>query len=145
MRTQVVATVLFGVIALSSVSADAEESVAAQAGHNLYSEHCEVCHGLRGKGDGPLAEELRVPPADLTTIAKRRGGVFPEVELREIIDGRRHVRAHGVADMPLWGKFFSQDGADAAHEAQVRDKIDSLVVYLGSIQPPPLAKSARTR
>ena len=114
--------------------ASAEESVEAQAGHNLYSEHCEVCHGLRAQGDGPLAGELRVAPADLTTIAKRRGGVFPEVELREIIDGRRRVRGHGPANMPLWGDVFVRQKPGAEYEIEVRDKIQSLVTYLKSIQ-----------
>jgi mono/diheme cytochrome c family protein len=114
----------------------AEESVAAQAGHNLYEEHCYVCHGLRAAGDGPLAEELKVAPADLTKIAQRRGGVFPEVELREIIDGRRKLRGHGPANMPIWGKVFANQGAGAAHEAEIRDKVDSLVEYLLSIQNP---------
>jgi mono/diheme cytochrome c family protein len=111
-----------------------EESVAAQAGHNLYSQHCEVCHGLRGEGTGPLAEELRVAPADLTTIALRRGGVFPEAEIREIIDGRRRMRGHGPANMPLWGEVFAQGAADAQHEVEVRDRVSSLVEYLKSIQ-----------
>jgi mono/diheme cytochrome c family protein len=114
--------------------ANAQESTEAQAGHNLYEQYCMVCHGLRAHGDGELAEELRVAPADLTTIAKRRGGVFPEVELREIIDGRRRVRAHGPANMPLWGDVFSGQRADGQNEIEIRDKVSSLVVYLRSIQ-----------
>jgi mono/diheme cytochrome c family protein len=113
-----------------------EESVAAQAGHNLYEQHCMECHGIRGRGDGPLAEELKVAPADLTLIAKRRGGVFPEAELREIIDGRRRVRAHGPANMPIWGEVFAESAAGAQHEIEVRDRVNSLVVYLQSIQHP---------
>jgi mono/diheme cytochrome c family protein len=130
---------LFGVVAFALCIAGgspafAEESTEAQAGHNLYGQYCEVCHGLRGQGDGPLAVELRVAPADLTTIAMRRNGVFPEVEMREIIDGRRKVRAHGLENMPLWGKEFSRENAGAQYEDQVRDKVQSLVTYLKSIQ-----------
>ena len=122
-------------VAVPAVPAWAEgESVEAQAGHNLYSEHCEVCHGIRGRGDGPLAAELRVPPADLTLIAKRRGGVFPDVEIREIIDGRRKVRGHGPANMPLWGNVFKNDKAEGSYESEVRDRVTSLVTYLKSIQ-----------
>lgn len=125
---------LVGGFLLLGGPASSEESVTAQAGHNLYSQHCEVCHGLRAEGTGPLAEELRIPPADLTTIAQRRGGVFPEVEIREIIDGRRRLRGHGPANMPLWGDVFAQDRAGAQHEDEVRDRIQSLVEYLKSIQ-----------
>jgi putative copper export protein/mono/diheme cytochrome c family protein len=35
-------------------------------GARLYAENCTQCHGLRGKGDGPAATGLKVPPADLT-------------------------------------------------------------------------------
>jgi mono/diheme cytochrome c family protein len=119
---------------LPAAGASAEESVEAQKGHNLYEEHCMVCHGIRGRGDGELAGELKVAPADLTTIALRRGGVFPEVELREVIDGRRRVRAHGPANMPLWGDVFSRERAGPQHETEIRDKVESLVTYLKSIQ-----------
>jgi len=136
-------TAAMGFLLVIGGSARGEESVPAQAGHNLYEQHCMVCHGLRAHGDGPLADELKVAPADLTTIAKRRGGVFPEPEVREIIDGRRRVRGHGPAKMPLWGKVFAYDAADATNEVEVRDRIASLVEYLKSIQvaapvaPPP--------
>lgn len=135
MRATVVGVVVAAAIS-SAGAARAEESSEAQAGHNLYEQHCYVCHGLRGKGDGPLAEELRVAPADLTGISQRRGGVFPEVELREIIDGRRRVRGHGPANMPLWGDVFSRQSPGAEYEAEVRDKVQSLVDYLKSIQVP---------
>jgi mono/diheme cytochrome c family protein len=132
-----------GVVLSGGALARADESVAAQAGHNLYSEHCEVCHGLRGDGTGPLAEELRVAPADLTRIAQRRGGVFPEVEIREIIDGRRRVRGHGPANMPLWGEVFAESRAGPQHEAEIRDRIVSLVEYLKSIQRLPATAPAK--
>jgi mono/diheme cytochrome c family protein len=116
-------------------AASAAESTAAQAGHNLYMQHCELCHGLRGLGDGPFAGELRVAPADLTTIALRRKGVFPEVEVREIIDGRRRVRGHGPDNMPIWGRVFGRNAEAGAELEQVtRDRMQSLVDYLKSIQ-----------
>jgi len=82
-------------LSLFAFGARAQESPAAQRGHNLYEQFCMDCHGMKGQGDGVLAEDLKVAPADLTTIALRRKGVFPDVEIREIIDGRRRVRAHG--------------------------------------------------
>jgi len=115
-------------------AAEEGESPAAQAGHRLYSQHCEVCHGIRAGGDGPLASELRVRPADLTRIAQRRSGVFPDVEVREIIDGRRVVRGHGPEKMPIWGDVFREQTAGATYESDVRDRVESLVTYLKSIQ-----------
>ncbi len=107
-------------------------------GRELYKTHCEFCHGATGKGDGPLAPDLRVAPADLTTIAKRRAWNFPEVEVREIIDGRRPVRGHGGKEMPIWGRIFGDTGAlGEPNEAAARAKIDQLVAYLRSIQVAP--------
>ncbi len=130
-------SLIVGVALLAfSLAARAEESPAAQRGHNLYGQYCMDCHGMKGQGDGVLAEDLKVAPADLTTIALRRKGVFPEVEIREIIDGRRRVRAHGPLNMPLWGHQFGIAAASPGgpHEAETRDKINALVDYLKSIQ-----------
>ena len=35
-------------------------------GSALYPQHCAACHGADGRGDGPLASKLPIPPADLT-------------------------------------------------------------------------------
>ena len=34
-----------------------------------------ACHGMTGRGDGPAAPASRTPPADLTRLAQRRGGI----------------------------------------------------------------------
>jgi mono/diheme cytochrome c family protein len=125
-------------VALIASFARGEEPSAASGGRALYEQHCMFCHGPAGKGDGPLAKDLRVPPADLTTIAKRRAWKFPDVEIREIIDGRRSVRGHGGKEMPIWGRIFSDTGAlGESDEAGARAKLDLLVAYLRSIQVSP--------
>jgi cytochrome c oxidase cbb3-type subunit 3 len=49
--------------------------VAAQGrtarGQVLYDEHCARCHGLTGKGDGPDAARLTVPPANFQSARSR--------------------------------------------------------------------------
>jgi putative copper export protein/mono/diheme cytochrome c family protein len=35
-------------------------------GAELFSSYCTACHGISGRGDGPAAKSLPVPPADLT-------------------------------------------------------------------------------
>jgi mono/diheme cytochrome c family protein len=54
-------------------------SVLAQdldAGKTEYLAGCAACHGIDGKGKGPLSADLKTAPADLSIIAKRNGGVF---------------------------------------------------------------------
>jgi len=41
------------------------ESVAR--GKEVYEIHCEVCHGVAGKGDGPVGRKFVPPPMDLST------------------------------------------------------------------------------
>ena len=67
---------------------------------------CAACHGLNGKGEGPVSAELKTKPSELTLIAKRNDGVFPADVLYRIIDGRRTFRAHGTYEMPVWGFVF---------------------------------------
>jgi mono/diheme cytochrome c family protein len=38
----------------------------ASKGMNLYRDNCMSCHGVDGRGTGPLAKSLKHPPADLT-------------------------------------------------------------------------------
>lgn len=125
-------------VALGAGFARGADKSDAAGGRELYEQHCMFCHGAAGKGDGPLAADLRVAPADLTTIAKRRAWTFPEVEVREIIDGRRQVRGHGGKEMPIWGRIFGSTGVlGEDDEAAARAKLDKLVDYLRSIQVTP--------
>lgn len=94
-----------------------------------YRSKCGVCHGVDAKGDGPLATQLKTPPPDLTRLAKRNGGVFPEDAVKETIDGRKDVEAHGPRDMPVWGyRYVHGDDFKQKTRQQV------LVDYLRSIQ-----------
>jgi mono/diheme cytochrome c family protein len=103
-------------------------------GAALYIAYCASCHGRSGRGDGPVAEYLKIPPADLTAIASRANGVFPAHQMGRIIDGRQIVRAHGDAAMPVWGDAFKTLSAEIG-EAEVRARIDALVKYLEAMQP----------
>ncbi|MGO9512797.1 MAG: c-type cytochrome [Steroidobacteraceae bacterium] len=104
-------------------------------GAELYREFCAACHGLAGHGDGPVAPSLRQKVPDLTLLARRRGGTFPAEEIHQIIDGRSTPRAHGSAEMPVWGwEFYGFEGEDATRRRRAAELIDQLVEYLHSIQ-----------
>lgn len=108
-----------------------EKADQAAFGKVSYRVYCQNCHGESAKGNGRLAELMKVQPADLTQISKRNGGVFPVDRMHQIIDGRVDVLAHGGREMPVWGQAFLER---TENEAEVRAKIHQLVAYLESIQ-----------
>ncbi len=117
--------------ALAQAQRAPEPAAAVESGRALFTTHCASCHGKAARGDGPVADALRVRPADLTQLAKRNGGVFPSAETHRIVDGRG-VGAHGNPDMPVWGNVFKS--AANATDKDVAARIDAIVKYLESIQ-----------
>lgn len=101
-------------------------------GKQIYKEHCAACHGADGRGNGPVAHSLRKPPADLTTLAKRHGGAFPEEYVTNVLRFGLGFSAHGSSEMPVWGPIF-QD-LEHYNEAAVRQRIKNIREYLESIQ-----------
>ena len=101
-------------------------------GAQLFKVYCASCHGVAGRGDGPVAEHLRRSPPDLTHYTAKNGGVFPSERLRQIIDGTG-VGAHGDRDMPVWGDAFRTARGGLTPEAAAK-RIDAIVRYLGAIQ-----------
>lgn len=109
---------------------------AAPDGAVLYRTYCASCHGVSGRGDGPMAEYLRVPAANLTHLARRHGGTFRDETVARVIDGRERVGAHGPSEMPVWGDAFSSSLAQGG-EVLLRARVSALVRYLASIQERP--------
>lgn len=133
MHSVVALALLIAVVAAPARADDRQ----IRLGASYYQELCSECHGKEGHGDGKTGKALSKKPADLTAISERRGGTFPEKELRAIIDGRTEVADHGQRDMPAWGDVLrpSSAKADAAsQEASVKSRIDLLIAYLRSIQ-----------
>lgn len=124
------AVVLAGTVA--GVTALAQVQTQPYSGNGDYQVYCSSCHGTEGKGDGVIAKSLKQRPSDLTQLAKRNNGLFPEKKVFEAIDGRK-VTAHGDPDMPAWAEVFakSRDSAGAENAAA---RIDVLVQYLQTLQ-----------
>jgi hypothetical protein len=112
------------------------ELEAAQRGGITYRRYCANCHGPTGRGDGKLAQLLRRRPADLTQLQERNGGVFAADAVARAIDGRQTVKGHGARDMPVWGVAFQEPGPQDDQEPEIRERLDHLVAYLESLQPP---------
>ncbi len=107
-----------------------------------FNTYCSVCHGRDARGRGPVAKELKTPPADLTRISARSGGVFAADEVFKTIEGLDMPAAHGTSEMPIWGALFVRQAVgegvlieDAKTAARVAtDRIERLVRYLETIQ-----------
>jgi mono/diheme cytochrome c family protein len=124
----------------ASAGPAAPEVMAAAA--RDFQMHCASCHGTGGKGDGPIATSLKVPPVDLTSIRQRAGGSFPAEVVYDKIVGVSMPDAHGIYNMPVWGDVFVGQAvgkgvsiADAkAAAAKADERIRALVSYLEAIQ-----------
>lgn len=105
--------------------------VESMHGSDLYRHYCATCHGKDATGNGPAAAALKIPPPDLTVLARQHGNTFPAVDVEAIIRGGTAVAAHGSLEMPIWGPIFhALDPSDA----RVKVRIAALVSHLASIQ-----------
>lgn len=111
------------------------EALLTAKGRISYLLFCTSCHGLAAKGDGSVAQYLKIPPADLTRIAARNDGEFPAEAVYRTIDGRKEVKGHGNRDMPVWGNAFKLT-EETEDDQVIKRKISELVYYLKSIQEP---------
>ena len=88
-------------------------------GREIYQQNCAQCHGVGGRGDGPLAAGLRPPPVDLTvhvplhgdatlagwiangiprTAMPAFGGQFSEEEIQAVINYLRDLARQSGQD-----------------------------------------------
>jgi mono/diheme cytochrome c family protein len=127
------------VLAGTSVAQVKPQMTRDDVGKREFEANCASCHGMDGKGRGPLVEFLRKSPPDLTQLTKTNQGVFPMNRLYTTIEGE-NVPAHGSRDMPVWGRDYRQKDAeyymDAPYDAQglVRARILSLLEYIHRLQ-----------
>lgn len=81
------------------------------AGRQVFRDYCVTCHGMEGRGDGPMTQVLTIQPPDLTRLTANNDGVFPTSRVVAQVDGRVPVLGHG-GPMPIFGPVFEgQAGA----------------------------------
>jgi len=121
-----------GTVPSNPSGSDGQQSVDPTSGKELYGAYCALCHGPEGKGGGPFSPQLKVAPPDLTQLLKNNHGQYPEMRVREAIDGEFGKPSHGSSEMPIWGPVFRSMAHGKRDSAQVR--INSLVKYVESLQ-----------
>jgi high-affinity iron transporter len=73
----------------------------------MFAQHgCAVCHGAEGRGDGPSAKRLDVPPGDFADPRTYRQGVSPN-------DIAASIR-NGAGAMPAFHDISDAESADIA-------------------------------
>ena len=123
----------------------ASNAIAAEkpvdVGRFEYEGACASCHGITGKGNGPVAMHMSIRTPDLTGLAKANNGIFPFDRVFQVIDGRQEVKVHGPRDMPVWGRAFNRQSSVffenyPVHDSEsaARSRILALTEYLYRIQ-----------
>lgn len=107
-------------------------NVSPSSGKEMFNSYCAVCHGTDGKGAGPAASALKVPPADLTALAQKNGGKYPAAHVSAVLHGEAGPASHGNKDMPVWGPLFFN--ISQGHEGQVQQRVANLVTYIEHLQ-----------
>lgn len=103
-------------------------------GREIYMSYCATCHGAGGQGDGVLARDLPVAPADLTALSRDNGGVFPYSRVMAQVygyPGRFHV-------MPEFGTLLQGRSVvwadETGQQVKTPEPLLQLTEYLVSIQ-----------
>ena len=106
------------------------EAIPMNSGEAMFKSYCTPCHGAGGKGDGPAALALKTAPADLTQLARKHGGKFPEAyvtaKLTNVDDA-----VHGSKEMPIWGPLLSSVSRE---QSEVTLRIKNIVDYIKRLQ-----------
>lgn len=103
--------------------------------------HCSPCHGSDGKGQA-ISEAFQTDQApDLTTLAVRNGGTFPEELVKNIIAGSTDRKWHEGSSMPAWGLYYSLEevvgsstGLEEWRDEYVAEMIEAVSDYIRSLQ-----------
>jgi mono/diheme cytochrome c family protein len=124
-----------GAAGAQSKATNSQDSIPANfvpTGKEMFKQYCAACHGLDAKGHGPARAALKIPAADLTTLAKRHRGEFPTDLVTNVLRFGPGVAAHGSSDMPTWGGIFNY--MDNYNQGVVQKRIKNLCDYLVSLQ-----------
>lgn len=101
-------------------------------GKQMYSNYCAPCHGVDGRGQGPVATALRTPPVDLTVLARNNHGKFPDTHIVTVLQNGSEITAHGSVEMPIWGPILGRMNQSNPQDRTLR--VSNLSRYLETLQ-----------
>lgn len=107
-------------------------TTAATDGKAMFAQNCSPCHGVDGKGRGPVVTERKVPPIDLTILSKNNHGRFPEAHVIHVLQNGSQVLSHTSVEMPVWGPILGKINKNDPKDRMIR--VSSLSHYLETIQ-----------
>jgi mono/diheme cytochrome c family protein len=100
-------------------------------GADVFAQYCAVCHGKDGRGNGPAAAAMKRAPTDLTQIARKNGGKFPDMAVQQAIANSDSIAAHGAPGMPVWGELLESRPGDPSVAAL---RVHNLMKYIEGLQ-----------
>ncbi len=102
-------------------------------GATIFQNYCAACHGLEGRGDGPVSKALNRQVPDLTRLSQRNNAIFPAMHVRTTImfGADDLLPSHGSKTMPIWGPIFHEIEFD---QDLGNVRLDNITKYLESIQ-----------
>ena len=102
------------------------------SGQQMYVNYCAPCHGVDGRGHGPVAPVLKVPPTDLTLLSSNNKGKFPDTHIVTVLQNGSDIPSHGSATMPVWGPILGRMNVSNPQDRMLR--ISNLSRYLETLQ-----------
>ncbi len=129
----VLALLVAVVVSTSAKTGDQEAPIRPVDGASIFRNHCAACHGLDGRGNGPVSKVLKREVPDLTRLSQRNGNAFPAIHVRTTImfGADDLLSAHGSKEMPIWGPIFHEIEFD---QDLGNVRLENVTKYLESLQ-----------
>lgn len=140
MLKQLLVTAMAATLAVSMGYADQSKAkvtipvskVTPTSGKQMYGNYCAPCHGVDGRGHGPVAAALKSTPTDLAVLSKNNHGKFPDTHIVSVLQNGMEIPSHGSAEMPVWGPILGKMNVSNPQDRLLR--VSNLSRYLESIQ-----------
>ncbi len=129
MRGQLAATIAIAIAtaALAVLPAPPATAGDAEAGKTPFATNCSSCHGMGGKGDGPVGAVLQPPPRDFSVgdfkfDTDDDGKTGTDADLKNVITNGAG-KYGGSMLMAPWGAMLSPED------------MDNVIAYIRSLKP----------